>query len=61
MLVIGGGSTGSSRAGLERLAEWLGGGYEPFGAHSHFGLVVGEHSHVQVAESIRAFLELNHL
>ena len=34
---------------------------EPFGAHSHFGLVVGEHSHVQVADAIRAFLDTNHL
>jgi len=45
----------------ERLAEWLGADYEPFGAHSHYGLVVGEESHQQVAEAIRAFLETNRL
>jgi pimeloyl-ACP methyl ester carboxylesterase len=45
----------------ERLAEWLGADYEPFGAHSHYGLVVGEESHQQVAEAIRAFLESNRL
>ena len=37
----------------ERLAEWLGAEYEPFGAHSHYGLVVGEKSYQQVAEAIR--------
>jgi pimeloyl-ACP methyl ester carboxylesterase len=45
----------------ERLAEWLGAEYEPFGAHSHFGLVAGEHSHQQVAEAIRLFLETHRL
>ena len=35
--------------------------YEPFAAHSHFGLVVGENSYQQVAESIRLFLETNRL
>ena len=45
----------------ERLADWLGAGFEPFGAHSHFGLIAGENSHQQVAESIRAFLETNRL
>ena len=37
----------------ERLAEWLGAEYHPFGAHSHYGLVVGEDSHEQVADVIR--------
>ena len=45
----------------ERLAEWLGAEYEPFGAHSHFGLVIGESSHQQVAEAIRVFLDVNRL
>jgi pimeloyl-ACP methyl ester carboxylesterase len=45
----------------ERLAEWLEAPYEPFGAHSHYGLVLGEASHVQVADAIRAFLEANRL
>jgi pimeloyl-ACP methyl ester carboxylesterase len=47
--------------GSERLAEWLDAGYEPFGAHSHFGLVLAEHGYQQVAESIRSFLEANRL
>jgi len=46
---------------VERLAEWLGAAYEPFGAHSHFGLVLGEQSYLQVAETLRAFLETNRL
>ncbi len=45
----------------ERLAEWLGAEYHPFGAHSHYGLVVGEESHEQVADAIRAFLEHHRL
>jgi non-heme chloroperoxidase len=45
----------------ERVAEWLGAAYEPFGAHSHYGLIVGEQSHQQVADAIRAFLETNRL
>ncbi len=45
----------------ERLADWLGAEYHPFGAHSHYGLVMGEHSHEQVAEVIRAFLEHHRL
>jgi pimeloyl-ACP methyl ester carboxylesterase len=45
----------------ERLAEWLDAPYEPFGAHSHYGLVLGEDSYQQVAEAIRAFLEANRL
>lgn len=61
-LVIGGGLDQQvTLAESERLAEWLDAGYEPFGAHSHYGLVVGEESHQQVAESIRVFLEVNRL
>jgi pimeloyl-ACP methyl ester carboxylesterase len=48
-------------ADSERLAEWLGAEYQPFGAHSHYGLVLGEESHEQVADAIRAFLEMNRL
>ena len=48
-------------ATAERLAEWLGAAYEPFGAHSHYGLVLGEQSFEQVAESVRAFLETHRL
>jgi pimeloyl-ACP methyl ester carboxylesterase len=46
---------------VERLAEWLDAPYEPFGAHSHFGLVLGEQSYLQVVETIRAFLESHRL
>ncbi len=45
----------------EHLAEWLDATYEPFAAHSHYGLVVGETSFQQVADAIRDFLETNRL
>ena len=45
----------------ERLAEWLDAAYEPFAAHSHYGLVAGETSFQQVADAIRGFLEANRL
>ena len=48
-------------SGSERLAEWLAARYEPFGAHSHYGLVLGEHSHTQVADAVRSFLESHKL
>ncbi len=61
-LVIGAGlDTYVPEPQVEQLAEWLGAPYEPFGAHSHFGLVLGEHSYLQVAETLRAFLETNRL
>jgi pimeloyl-ACP methyl ester carboxylesterase len=61
-LVIGGGLDQQvTLAESERLADWLEAGYEPFAAHSHYGLVVGEESHQQVAEAIRTFLEVNRL
>jgi pimeloyl-ACP methyl ester carboxylesterase len=41
----------------ERLAGWLGAEYQPFGAHSHYGLVIGENTYEQVADAIRTFLE----
>lgn len=47
--------------GSERLADWLGADYEPFGAHSHYGLVLAENGYQQVAESIRGFLETHRL
>jgi pimeloyl-ACP methyl ester carboxylesterase len=62
ILVVGAGLDGTSAAtGAERLADWLGGVYEPFGAHSHYGLVIGEQSYQQVAEGVRAFLESHRL
>jgi len=58
VLVVGAGLDGTaSAAGAARLADWLGGTYEPFGAHSHYGLVIGESSFQQVADGVRAFLE----
>ena len=61
-LVIGAGlDRGVTMAESERLAEWLDAGYEPFAAHSHYGLVVGENSFQQVADSIRGFLETQRL
>ncbi len=61
-LVIGGGLDRQVPVeSAERVAKWLDAPYEPFGAHSHYGLVVGEDSYQQVADSIRAFLELNRL
>jgi non-heme chloroperoxidase len=62
ILVVGAGLDGTSAAtGAERLADWLGGIYEPFGAHSHYGLVIGESSFQQVADGVRAFLESHRL
>lgn len=45
----------------ERLASWLGAEFEPFAAHSPYGLIMGEQSFGQVADSIRGFLELHRL
>ncbi len=50
-----------AEADAERIAEWLDAQYEPFGAHSHFGLVLAEHGYQQVAETIRGFLEVHRL
>ena len=61
-LVIGGGLDRTvPLAESERVAEWIDAQFEPFGAHSHFGLVLGEQSFQQVAETIRGFLELHRL
>jgi pimeloyl-ACP methyl ester carboxylesterase len=61
-LVIGGGlDRVVAEPTSERLATWLGAEYEPFGAHSHYGLIVGEQSHQQVADAIRGFLEAHRL
>jgi pimeloyl-ACP methyl ester carboxylesterase len=45
----------------ERFAEWLGAQFEPFAAHSPYGLVLGEASFGQVADAVRGFLELHRL
>jgi len=48
-LVIGGGLDRTvSMEDSERLAEWLGATYEPFAAHSHYGMLLGETSFQQV-------------
>jgi pimeloyl-ACP methyl ester carboxylesterase len=61
-LVVGAGlDRAVPMADTERLAEWLNAAYEPFAAHSHYGLVLGESSYQQVAESVRGFLETNRL
>ncbi len=61
-LVIGGGIDRQVAVeSAERLAEWLDAPFEPFGAHSHYGLVVGEEGFAQVADSVRAFLEVHRL
>ena len=61
-LVIGAGlDRYVAEEGSERLAEWLDATYEPFGAHSHFGLVLAEQGFQQVADSMRTFLEAHRL
>ena len=61
-LVIGGGlDQVVSLDASERLADWLGAEFEPFGAHSHYGLILGEYGYTQVADAIRSFLEANRL
>ena len=62
MLVVGAGLDRQfAELDSARLADWLGAEYQPFGAHSHYGLVIGEHSHDQVADTIRSFLEHHRL
>ncbi len=61
-LVIGGGlDRWFPERDSERLAEWLAAAYEPFGAHSHYGLVMGSEGYQQVADAVRQFLESHRL
>ncbi len=61
-LVIGSGVDGAAAAlAAERLAAWLGAEHEQFGAASHYGLVLAEEGHRQVADHVRAFLEAHRL
>ena len=61
-LVIGSGVDGTPSAlAAERLAGWLGAEHEQFGAASHYGLVLSEEGHRQVADRVRAFLETHRL
>jgi pimeloyl-ACP methyl ester carboxylesterase len=61
LVIAGGLDRATSLDDAERLAEWLDSDFEPFGAHSHFGLIQGEESYQQVAEAVRGFLELHRL
>jgi len=62
VLVVGSGVDGAPAAlAAERLAAWLGAEHEQFGAASHYGLVLSEEGHEQVAERVRAFLEVHRL
>ena len=45
----------------ERFASWLGAEFEPFAAHSAYGLILGEQSFGQVADAVRGFLEVHRL
>jgi pimeloyl-ACP methyl ester carboxylesterase len=45
----------------ERLATWLDAQYEPFAAHSAYGLILGEDGYQQVADTVRGFLEAHRL
>ncbi len=61
LVIAGGIDRAVSLDQAEQLAAWLGAEFQPFGAHSHYGLVLGEESHQQVADTIRSFLEANRL
>lgn len=61
-LVVGGGiDRVVTLDDAERLATWLDAEFEPFGAHSHYGLILGEEGYTQVADAIRGFLEAHRL
>ena len=61
MVIAGGLDRYTPLDDAERLAEWLDAEFEPFGAHSHYGLIDGESSYQQVAEALRSFLETHRL
>ena len=62
ILVVGSGVDGGAAArAAERVAAWLGAEHEQFGAASHYGLVLAEEGHRQVADRVRAFLETHRL
>jgi non-heme chloroperoxidase len=61
-LVIGSGLDGASAAlAAERIAAWLAAEHEQFGAASHYGLLLAEEGHRQVADRVRLFLEAHRL
>ena len=58
-LVIGGGLDRQVPVeSSERLAEWLGAEYEPFGAHSHYGLVSASRATSRSPRRSAGFLEV---
>jgi hypothetical protein len=61
LIIAGGIDAYVPEAEVERLAEWLDAPFVRFGALWLFGLVLGEQSYLQVAETLRAFLETNRL
>jgi pimeloyl-ACP methyl ester carboxylesterase len=61
LIIAGGLDRYTSLDDAERLSEWLDAEFEPFGAHSHYGLIHGETSFQQVAEAVRTFLETHRL
>jgi non-heme chloroperoxidase len=62
VLVIGSGVDGAASAIAARgLADWLGAEHEQFGAASHYGLVLADEGHRQVADRVRTFLETHRL
>jgi pimeloyl-ACP methyl ester carboxylesterase len=61
LVIAGGLDRYTSLDDAERMAEWLDSEFEPFGAHSHYGLIHGESSYQQVAEAVRTFLETHRL
>ena len=61
LVIAGGLDRYTSLDDAERMAEWLDSEFEPFGAHSHFGLIHGESSYQQVADALRTFLETHRL
>jgi non-heme chloroperoxidase len=62
VLVIGSGVDGAVSALVARgLADRLGAEHEQFGAASHYGLVLADEGHRQVADRVRVFLETHRL
>jgi pimeloyl-ACP methyl ester carboxylesterase len=61
LVIAGGFDRVVSLESSERLATWLDAEFEPFGAHSHYGLILGEEGYGQVADSVRGFLEAHRL
>lgn len=61
LVIAGGLDRYTSLDDAERLSEWLDSDFEPFGAHSHYGLIQGESSFQQVAEAVRIFLDTHRL